>query len=321
MSESFWCPGIDPGHEPHKVMIAKGVLTDPKREQRQVPYKLYYPVNHTMTGLPLVVWSHGLGGSRDGAAFIARFLAAHGYVVCNIQHPGTDSSLWEGKPGHPWDNIRKAHIPRKASLDRFRDVPFLLDRLDEMGAAHPDAWAHIDCDVIGMSGHSFGAMTTQVIAGQKIPDEDGRLIQIKDERIRAGILYSPVPVRHLTDAPDAEIYGPLARPLFHMTGTDDSSPVEGFDYTLRRLPFDNAGADNQHLLILKDGDHMVYNGSRGKLADNPKRHVHEAIIKIAALAFWDAYLKSDKAAMDWLTGSGFAGWLGDEGEYAYRATS
>ena len=51
------------------------------------------------------------------------------------------------------------------------------------------------------------------------------------------------------------------------------------------------------MIVLEDGDHMVFNGSRGKLAANPKRDVHERIIKVLSLAFWDAYLKDDQAAL------------------------
>lgn len=305
----------NPDTEPHRVLIARGVLIDEARDNRDIPYKIYYPVNHNLTGLPLVVWSHGLGGSADGAAFLSRFIASHGYVVLNVQHRGTDSSLWEGKPGHPWDIIRNTHIPRSASLDRFRDIPFVLDNLPRIAAAHPEAAQHWDSSRIGMSGHSFGALTTQVMAGQMFPGRDGELLRMPDKRFRAGILYSPVPIRHLSDAPDEEVYNPIELPLFYMTGTADQSPIEGFGYDLRLKVYEHSGAAEKHLLILEDGDHMVFAGSRGQLSSHPKRKIHEGIIKVAALAFWDMFLKDDPGARNWLTGGGFAQWLGDEAHY------
>jgi dienelactone hydrolase len=299
------------------VLIVKGVLHDDARN-RDVPYKLYFPTG-VDEKVPVIIWSHGLGGSRDGAGFIARFVASHGYVVLNIQHAGTDSSLWEGKPGHPWDNIRKANIPRQASLDRFADVPFVLDHLNDIAAAHAEAGAVMDMDVIAMSGHSFGSLTTQVMAGQLFPrDGKGDLASMKEARFRAGILYSPVPIPHLTDADPAVLYGPIALPLFHMTGTDDASPVEKFGFAERLAVFENSKAE-RHLLVLKDGDHMVYNGSRGQLEENPKRRVHEDIIKVASVVYWDAYLKGDRAAFAWLMEGGFSAWLGDEGTYQYAS--
>lgn len=73
-----------------------------------------------------------MGGTRDGAGFIARFLAAHDYVLLHIQHDGTDSSLWMGKEGHPWDIIRQTKITRGTTLNRFRDVKFVLDNLEQI---------------------------------------------------------------------------------------------------------------------------------------------------------------------------------------------
>ncbi len=308
----------DPEHNPHKVLIHKGAFVDEKRGGRAVPYKIYYPVAHSMGKVPVVIWSHGLGGSRDGAAFLTRFIASQGYVVVNIQHEGTDSGLWEGKDGHPWDIIRNTHIPRQASLDRFHDVPFVLDQLPKLAAEKPELGEHMDLDVIGMSGHSFGALTTQVAAGQLFPDQNDALTSIAEDRFKAGILYSFVPMGHLTDAPPEQLYSPMNIPLLFMTGTQDDSPVEFFDYTYRLPVFEYAGCPEKYLLVLEEGDHMVFAGSRGKLGENPRRHVQENIIKLLSLAFWDAYLKDDQAAKDWLSGASARGWLGAEGEFTFK---
>ena len=303
----------NPDHMTHPIKMIRGSLTDSTRGNRVIALKLYVP--EAQGPFPLIVWSHGLGGSVDGAAFISRYLCAHGYVLLHIQHPGTDSSLWEGKPGHPWDVIRAAHIPRSATLARFADIPFVLDSLDEFLDHHPGIAPRIDRKTIAMSGHSFGAMTTQVMCGQLFPDEQGILQDYSDPRFRCGILYSPVPAFHLTGELPDRIYGDIDRPLFHMTGTDDSSPVEGFDYTRRLAVYDHTRKAEKMMMILKDGDHMVYNGSRGKLGENPNREKHEEIIKTAALTYFNAKLKQDAAAAEWLTGGAFATYLNGDGEF------
>jgi dienelactone hydrolase len=301
--------------EPHSIKMVRGKLTDYARGNREVPLKLYYPLAHNLSNLPMIVWSHGLGGSVDGAAFLSRFLASHGYVVLHVQHQGTDSALWEGKPGHPWDIIKATTIPRSATLARFQDVPFVLDNLPEFFAQHPEIAGHVDLKNIGMSGHSFGAMTTQVMLGQQFPDQEGILQDYSDPRFKCGILYSPVPAFHLTGELPDRIYGSIDRPAFHMTGTDDRSPVEGFGYERRLAVYDYSVKAEKMLLVLKDGDHMIYNGSRGKLGQNPNREKHETIIKLAALAYWEARLKGNKDAEDWLTDSGFATYLNGDGEF------
>jgi dienelactone hydrolase len=313
---SYVVPTDDKG--PYKVLISRGEFVDESRDVknggRVVPYKLYYP--ETDGKLPLIIWSHGLGGSRDGAAFLSRYISSHGYMVLHITHKGTDSSLWEGKPGHPWDAIRAAHISRKTTLERFKDVPFVLDQLSDQ------EWADaIDFDRLGMCGHSFGAITTQIMAGQKL-GKGKRLYSLKEDRFKAGILYSPSFTYNKSEPHDG-LFGDIDIPLLHMTGTEDDSPVQYFDYTHRLSIYDHAAANHdgvdQHLLVIRDADHMVFAGSRGKLGENEKRHIHEQIIKVTSLAYWDAYLKDDRDAYEWLSGAGYAEWLGDEGEYKCKA--
>jgi acetyl esterase/lipase len=291
---------MTPEQGPYKVLLKRGEFVDAQREGRVVPFKIYYPSEHNLKKLPVVIWSHGFGGNRDGAAFLSRFLASHGYVLVHITHYGTDSSLWEGKDGHPWDILRQVSITRETTLARFMDVPFVLDQLPVWAAENGEVGT-LDFENIGMSGHSFGAMTTQALAGQMFPDERGKLISLREPRLKAGILYSPVPIRHLIgEEPESHIYGPIDMPLLHMTGTKDDSPLEGHDYKRRLVVHDYAGHPEQYLQILDGGDHMVYNGTRGKLEANPLREQHEELIKAAALAFWDAYLKDDRSSMEWL---------------------
>lgn len=311
----FWNDEIDPGNEPAKVLLKRGEFVDHAREGRVVPYKIYHPVDHNWEILPLIIWSHGFGGSRDGGSFLSRFLASHGYVVAHLTHHGTDSSLWEGKEGHPWDILRKAKVSREITLARFYDVPFALDQIHIWADENPDIGELIDFQNIGMSGHSFGALTTQVVAGMYIPDQNENLIRIKEDRFKAGILYSPVPIAHLSDEPPEKLYGSIDIPLLHMTGTDDDSPLEGFDYDHRLIVHDHTEHPEKYLLVKKDGDHMVYNGTRGKLNANPNRERHEELVKIGALAFWEAQLKNEEKARAWLTNEGFATYIGADGEF------
>lgn len=303
-----WRTPPDPRHEPHKILISRGNFFDAARNGRNVPYKIYYPVAHNLARLPVIIWSHGLGGAADGAAFLGRFIASHGYVVVNIQHAGTDSALWEGKPGHPWDIIRTATISREDTLNRFLDVPFVLDSLPGWADENPDAGRHMDLSRLGMSGHSFGAFTAQMMAGQAFPDGlGGLLLSFREPRLSAAIAYSPMPAHDADTGGEhrrREIYGGIGIPMLHMTGTEDISPLGGVSPKQREEPFAHAGAGDQHLVVLTGGDHMVFAGSRGKLAENPLRPRHEDIIKVASLAFWDSYLRDDAAAKKWLSGNG-----------------
>jgi hypothetical protein len=319
----FWSPNIHPEDGPFEAVVKRGDFTDPARGDRVVPYKIYWPAiknapDQKLPGapFPLIIWSHGLGGSRDGAGFLSRYLTSYGYIVLHLTHKGTDTSLWEGKGGgHAWDIIRATPISRETTLERFMDVPFALASMMDWCARDPAMAALVDTTRVGISGHSFGAMTAQVMAGQMFPNEDHVLTSYREKRFKAGIFYSPVPIRHLTgETPEPHIYGPIDIPVLHMTGTKDSSPIEGYDYQRRLIVHDFTGHPEKYMLVKNDGDHMVYNGSRGQLEPNPHRETHEEIIKIFSLAFWDAQLKSHSSAKDWLTGQGDV-WLGRKGRF------
>ena len=306
---------------PYKAQIKRGVLQDDSRGGRRIAYKLYYPQRTARPGFsePLIVWSHGLGGGCDGAGFLARYLATHGLVTLNVQHPGTDTSLWEGKDGHPWDIIRNAHIPRKATLQRFLDVPFVLDNIHIIVEKLARFNIDLDTKTIGMSGHSMGALTTQILAGQ-IRGRGKWAYDYYEARITAGILYSPVPSLHFVRTQDdkAGQYNGIRLPLLHMTGTADDSPVADFGYDERVEIYRHATRARQDLMVLKDGDHMVFAGSRGKLGDNPLRDAHENCIKVIARAYWLAMLYDDTSAQNWLEAEA-DDWLGDFGTYDYKA--
>jgi dienelactone hydrolase len=314
---SVYNPGLD---EKYKVLIKRGEFIDNARlyegAPRVVPYKIYYPSDDMLTSpVPVVIWSHGFGGNRDGAGFISRYLAGNGYVVVHPSHIGTDSTLWEGKPGHPWDILRKAKISRETTLHRFQDIPFLLDQLPVWAEENRDVGRLMDFERIGMSGHSFGALTAQVMAGQMFPGLDDQLTQIKEERFKAGILFSPVPIGHLieSDQDQYQAYRSIDLPLFHMTGTEDASPLKEFDYSYRFSIFDHSSSPSKYLKILNGGDHMIYNGTRGKLKENPKRERHEELIKLATIGFWDTYLKDNEAAREWIRHGGLENDIGTDG--------
>ncbi len=297
---------------PVKVRILREDFFDQKRN-RKVPVKIYAP-EKPKKKLPCIFWSHGLGGSRDGAAFLGRFIAEQGFIVVHMTHIGTDTSIWEGKPGHPWDVIRAHHISRHDSLSRFKDPSFVLNELQRRATAGEEPYQHINFDAVGMSGHSFGAVTTQIMAGHKL-GKNKRLYSMKDERFKCGIPYSLGPTYNQSEPPE-RIYGPISIPMLYMTGTKDDSPVSGKDYTSRLPIFESAGGSDQHLLILQDGDHMVFAGSRGKLEDNPKRELHEQLIQHVSLAFWRAYLEENEEARNWLHSDQITNYL--DGEAIWR---
>lgn len=317
--KNLWAPDIAPDKEPNRVLIHRGEWVDETRGSRKVPFKIYYP-DVADKKLPVIIWSHGLGGTRDGAGFLSRFLASHEYIHVNIQHDGSDDSLWRNDERHPWDAIRdKLPLEWDVVRDRYLDVAYALTQL-QSGGDNP-CFDLMDMSALGISGHSFGAMTTQVISGQ-LAGKGSTPEHFYIPEFKAGILYSPVPTFRL-EAPEQDIYGAIQTPLLFMTGTEDDSPVEGFDHTTRAAIFDLAGTPKNtnpgHMLLVIDGaDHMVFNGSRGQLPDYAGIDHDKDVIKIAALAWWDWHLKDDTSALKFIKSRNMTELAGKNGELRFK---
>lgn len=283
--------------------LQKHSWVDETRNGRVVPVKIYMP--NTDKPAPLVIWSHGLGGTRDGAGFIARALADLGIMVVNMQHDGTDDCLWRGKAGHPWDNIKAATITNQVLIDRWLDTPFVLDQLKDH---------NIDWTRVGYGGHSMGALSVQILCGQQWPDENGVLKSYADPRIGHGLLYSPIPSLSV-DHPSA-VFHTIDRPILHMTGTNDVSPLSGYGYEERYRIFDNATHADRIMVVINEADHMVFSGSRGQLPSYPQIGLHEDIIRDMSIQYWQDVF-AGKSLAD--TYPALKSILGGEGTIDYRS--
>ena len=99
---------------------------DAKR-QRAVPVRLYWP-NAMSTQVPLVVFSHGIGGSRRGYSYLGQHWASNGSASLHLHHVGSDRNLWFGNPLGLVGRLHDAAHEREA-IERPRDLRFALDQL------------------------------------------------------------------------------------------------------------------------------------------------------------------------------------------------
>lgn len=104
---------------------------------------------------PLVLLSHGYGGSWRNLAWLAERLVDAGYVVAAPDHPGTTT--------FDRDPARAA-----ASFERPRDLSRAADAL----LADPALAGRVDADRIAAIGHSLGGWTVAALAGARFaPDQ------------------------------------------------------------------------------------------------------------------------------------------------------
>lgn len=295
---------------PHQVAAELGEWRDAARGDRVVPWKLYRPAD-TRGPVPVVVWSHGGGGDREGARYLGEHLASHGYAALHIQHAGSDREAFRADRR----SLVAGVSDPKLGEPRFRDIQFVVREVRRMAAG---PWKGVvDPARMGMSGHSYGAITTQIAAGQAVKGV-GRAWA--EPHFKAAFIMSPSPARPGYDAgPGA--FADMLMPLFHLTGTEDASPADDFPTEARRKPFDLIADVDQVLVVFKAANHMTFSGESRALGRDwsyPSLPRHVELIKAGAVAFWDAHLRDDRAAKAWLDGGGYMRLVGAEGTVEFK---
>lgn len=271
---------------------------DDHARQRVIPVRVYLPAS--LTPVPVVLFSHGLGGSREGSPFLGQHWAARGYVCVFLQHPGSDRSSWASAPPEQQEPVRLAGGNAQNFRLRVADVGAVLDALQHWNTA-PGTLLHgrMDLARIGMSGHSFGALTAQAVAGERF---GGGPRNRRDPRIKAAILMSPSSPRHGGDPVAA--FGQVDIPWMMMMGSQDVVPFGDPGAGSRLAVFAALPPAAKYELVLDGATHPVFT-EQPLAGDTHTRNprYHRAILAIST-AFWDAYLRGESAARAWLDGDG-----------------
>lgn len=279
-----------------KAEIRDNVVKDADRH-REIPVRIYLPDDKTAA--PVVLFSHGLGGSRENNPYLGEHWSARGYLVVFLQHAGSDETVWKDVPAGQRLTAMKTAANLQNTLLRFKDVSAVIDQLERWNESSDSPLAgRMDLKRIGMSGHSFGAVTTQGVSGQRTARGES---VFTDKRIKAALAMSPSSPR-LGDPKQS--FGGVSIPWLLMTGTNDTSIIGDADVASRLAVYPALPAGSKYELVLDGAEHMAF-GERdlpgGRSKRNPNHH--RAILAIST-AFWDAWLREEDAARKWLDGTG-----------------
>lgn len=260
---------------------------------REVPVRVRLPAGDGR--VPVVLYSHGLGGDRNGGTRWAAAWAAGGIATLHIQHPGSDSTLWAGTKSIPEAMARmKTGMTTEQFLARIADVKFVLWAIP----AHPKAGAcdltRLDTGRAGVAGHSFGAVTTQALAGQRF----GSRSVFLEPGFRAAIAFSPsIPGQGTA----AEAFGAVTMPFLSVTDTGDTVPgLSNQSAASRTEPYAAMPGGGKVLLVFNGGDHLVLGGHAMRRAPLPADAHIQTVTAEATTAFWRAELLGDARAKVWL---------------------
>ena len=226
--------------------------------QRPVPVRLYLPATASAARpAPLVVFSHGIGGSRRSYSYLGSHFAAEGFASLHLQHVGSDRSLWTaGNPLALVGRLQDAAQEAEA-IARVHDLRFALSQVlgGEFGA-------RLDGQRVVAAGHSYGANTTLLASGAQVV-RGGRPLDLRDPRIRAAIVISAPPF--YGESALAPILGPVRVPSLHVSATEDVIRIPGY-YSGpedRVAVFDAIGSPRKTLALFTGGSHSMFTDRAG----------------------------------------------------------
>lgn len=283
----------------HTWRITDETWVDADR-RREIPVRLRWPdMERQGTEYPVILFSHGLGGTREGGAVWGDAWSNAGFLVIHIQHPGSDfnavrlvTNSFENRQA-----LRSVASPSQL-VARLGDVRFVLDEILRRKLGRLERWGNVRASGVGMSGHSFGAHTTLGMAGQRYPVG----APILEPRLTSFIAFSPTaPIAASASAS----FAMLDRPMLTITGTlDDDVAGVGATPERRAAVFAALPLGNKAQLVLNGADHMTFAGQTGRAADVIRREpvardlqgAHHVQVASVTTDWWSATLMDDLAA-------------------------
>lgn len=261
---------------PYDLRIEEGEWFDAHRSRR-LPWRRYHPLREDAA--PLVIYSHGLGGScHSGEAWLNHW-ATWGIGTLALQHPGTDAAA-AGNSSHGLRHLLRIATDNAHLATRQADLCFALDQAERT----------LPCAAMGMAGHSYGAVSVMRLLGERRGADD----IAADPRLSAAILLSPS--ARGGSQPLGHRFSAVTLPCLHLTGTADDGIGPGdINAEARCLPYLHSLSPDQQLLVLHDAGHLVFAG------EGYGTEAQVGLVKGATTAFWLKHLTHNGNAADWLS--------------------
>jgi dienelactone hydrolase len=260
--------------------------------QRAVPVRLHLPLalQQGSRPVPLVVFSHGIGGSRRGYSWLGHHLARNGVASLHLQHVGSDRQLWTG--GSVFNLVGRLQDAAQdvEAVARVHDLRFALDSL-----LHSEWAPRFDPQRLVAAGHSYGANTTLLACGARV-ERAGRLLDLRDERLRAAVVISAPPF--YGENQPGRILQSVTVPSLHVTATEDIIRIPGYYSGAqdRVAVFDATGGARKWLAVFEGGSHSMFTDRAGTGGVGLNPQVKEAS-RALVLAFLHQVLDGEGRAL------------------------
>jgi len=191
----IWYPTKAVSGEKYPYMDNPGKRIGPLSEQLELPIFmirhikeirtnsiLNAPIHPDVDNLPVIVFSHGLGGMKAQNTAHIEELVSQGYFVIAPDHPFDanitifdDGTLADYRSGITFLQAKRGKAIKLTEKDfwdfrlpqintRTADIQYLLDELEVRNGVVQSPWEAMDLDRIGIFGHSYGGATSVMVS-------------------------------------------------------------------------------------------------------------------------------------------------------------
>lgn len=245
---------------------------------------------------PLLVFSHGFGGSGLSAVFLTEALAACGWIVACPDHNDKYSAvrIHTGQ-NQDFDGLEFMRQAKEIASSSPADRGKYFYRIDEMkivldGMQSSDIFGQlIDSEQIAVGGHSFGGFTALGLCGT--------IKESRDSRIKALLLFSTGAGGYLYTQ---EELSAVQIPCMLFMGQREEEQDRGA-YKMSELSakiYENLSGP-KYFLEIKGAGHFSFNNCfskrlRARLLSGTKAQF--AVIRQYSIAFLEKYINEKKDA-------------------------
>ena len=230
------------------------VLHDEKRN-KDLHVRIFYPVQQGK--YPVIVFSHGAGGSESCCESLTRHWATYGYITMQPTH---DDSIAQRRDTGD-DSLRFPQAVRDALKkpalweSRPHDISFLLDSLPDLQKRIPGLMEKIDPSASALAGHSMGSYTAEAVAGALIDLPGHPASDFSDPRAKAILCLSPQGPGQF--GLSAHSFDKITLPFMGITGSLDSLGPQA-NAAWHKIPFERSESGDKYELFIEGANHMSF---------------------------------------------------------------
>ncbi|MFG6106398.1 alpha/beta hydrolase [Leptothoe sp. EHU-05/26/07-4] len=297
-----------------------------------IPADIYLPTlqGQRQRNRPTVIISHGLGNDRTSYAYLGRHLASHGFVVVNVEHPGSNAEQINALlVGQSADVVANEEF-----IERPRQISALLNYLEREASQFGSL---INFAEVGLVGQSFGGYTALALAGAtldfeilrescppsslslnvslllqcqagQLAEPNETMLSLQDGRVRAAIAINPITSVLFGEESMGQVTTPT---MIFASGADTVAPA----LQEQLVPFTWLTQPERYLMLMRQGTHfstiaMTETGSEAFDLPSeilgPEPELAQDYLEASSLAFLTQHLSGDMTYADLLTADGIA---------------